>query len=79
MHSSWYTQETIQTLGRKHRAMGKTDCIQQIIFCKGTIEETVGHVIKQKINNIRLFNDDTKKSSSSNIETILNNELIKKK
>ena len=76
---TWSAQDLIQVLGRIHRAMGKTDCEQHIIFCKGTIEESVGNVIKQKIGNIRLFNDGEKKLKKDNMEVILNNELTKKK
>jgi superfamily II DNA or RNA helicase len=76
---TWSAQDLIQVLGRIHRAMGKTDCEQFIIFCKGTIEESVGNVIKQKINNIRSFNDGEKKLKKDNMEVILNNELNKKK
>ena len=76
---TWSAQDLIQVLGRIHRAMGKTDCEQYIIFCKGTIEESVGNVIKEKINNIRTFNDGEKKLKKDNMEAILNNELCKKK
>jgi superfamily II DNA or RNA helicase len=76
---TWSAQDLIQVLGRIHRAMGKSDCEQHIIFCKGTIEESVGNVIKQKINNIRLFNNGEKQLKKDNMEVILNNELIKKK
>jgi len=76
---TWSAQDLIQVLGRIHRAMGKTDCEQQIIFCKNTIEENVGNIIKQKINNIRFFNDGNKILKNNNMELILNNELIKKK
>lgn len=76
---TWSAQDLIQVLGRIHRAMGKTDCEQLIIFCKGTIEESVGNVIKQKIDNIRTFNDGEKKLKKDNMEVILNNELNKKK
>ena len=76
---TWSAQDLVQVLGRIHRAMGKTDCEQLIIFCKNTIEESVGNVIKQKINNIRMFNDGDKKLKKDNMEVILNNELSKKK
>lgn len=76
---TWSAQDLIQVLGRIHRAMGKTDCEQLIIFCKNTIEESVGNVIKQKINNIRIFNDGEKKIKKDNMEVMLNNELSKKK
>ena len=76
---TWSAQDLIQALGRIHRAMGKTDCEQQIIFCKGTIEESVSNIIRQKINNIRCFNDGNQKLKNDNMECILKNELIKKK
>ena len=76
---TWSAQDLIQVLGRIHRAMGKSDCEQQIIFCKGTIEESVGNVIKQKINNIRSFNDGGKILKKDSMDVILNNELCKKK
>jgi superfamily II DNA or RNA helicase len=75
---TWSAQDLIQVLGRIHRAMGKTDCVQQIIFCKGTIEESVGNVIKNKINNIRVFNDGNKQLKKDNMEVILNQEMNKK-
>ena len=58
--------------------MGKTDCLQQILFCKGTIEESVGNIIKSKINNIRVFNDGNKLLKKDNMDVILNQEVIKK-
>ncbi len=58
--------------------MGKTDCVQQILFCKGTIEESVGNIIKSKINNIRVFNDGNKQLKKDNMDVILNQEVIKK-
>jgi superfamily II DNA or RNA helicase len=75
---TWSAQDLIQVLGRIHRAMGKTDCVQHIIFCKGTIEESVGSVIKNKINNIRIFNDGNKQIKKDNMEVILNQEINKK-
>jgi superfamily II DNA or RNA helicase len=75
---TWSAQDLIQVLGRIHRAMGKSDCIQHIIFCKGTIEESVGNVIKNKINNIRIFNDGDKQLKKDNMEIILNQEINKK-
>lgn len=75
---TWSAQDLIQVLGRIHRAMGKTDCVQHIIFCKGTIEESVGNVIKNKINNIRVFNDGDKKIKNDNMEVILKQEINRK-
>jgi superfamily II DNA or RNA helicase len=75
---TWSAQDLIQVLGRVHRAMGKTDCLQQLIFCKGTIEESVGNIIRQKITNIRSFNDGNKNVKKDNMEVILKSELSKK-
>jgi superfamily II DNA or RNA helicase len=75
---TWSAQDLIQVLGRIHRAMGKTDCLQQLIFCKGTIEESVGNIIRQKITNIRSFNDGNKIMKKDNMEVILKSELSKK-
>ena len=76
---TWSAQDLVQVLGRIHRAMGKTDCIQQLIFCKNTIEETVGNVIKTKINNIRAFNDGNKLSKTDGMENILKTEITRQK
>lgn len=54
---SWSAQTLIQALGRVHRANGKTPVRQRIIFCKGTIEETICENMKEKIKNIALLND----------------------
>ena len=75
---TWSAQDLIQVLGRIHRAMGKSDCVQQIIFCKGTIEESIGNIIKSKISNIRVFNDGNKQLKKDNMEVILNQEMNKK-
>jgi SNF2 family DNA or RNA helicase len=54
---SWSAQDIIQALGRIYRANGKTPCRQRIVFCKGTIEETICQNMKEKIQNIALLND----------------------
>lgn len=76
---TWSAQDLLQSLGRIHRAMGKTNCEQYIIYCKGTVEESVGNVIKNKINNIRSFNDGRKKLKNDNMENILKTDLTRKK
>ena len=74
-------QDVLQTLGRINRAGAKTNTLQKIIYCKGTIEEDACKCIKQKIMNISNMNDgqrDTyviKNLLESNNE-ILNNEEI---
>jgi hypothetical protein len=75
---SWSAQDLIQALGRIYRAMGKTDCIQEIIYCKGTIEDSMSEVIKKKINNIRLVNDGKKTVKNDKLETLLHNGYNKK-
>lgn len=54
---TWSAQDLLQVLGRIHRAMAKTNCIQKIIFCKGTFDEHVGSILKTKINNIQMLNN----------------------
>lgn len=76
---TWSAQDLLQVLGRIHRATGKTDSLQRIVFCKKTVEEGVGAVIKEKINNIRVFNDGEKKLKQDNMECILQEEQKKKK
>lgn len=77
---TWSAQDLLQVLGRIHRATGKTDVVQNIIFCKNTIEENIGNVIKNKINNIRILNDGSKEiKKNDNLEKICKIENIKKK
>jgi len=77
---TWSAQDLLQVLGRIHRATGKTDVVQNIIFCKNTIEENIGNVIKNKINNIRILNDGNKEiKKNDNLEKICKIENIKKK
>jgi hypothetical protein len=54
---SWSAQDVLQTLGRAHRANGKTKVRQRIVFCKGTIEEKICQSMKIKIENIAALND----------------------
>lgn len=70
---TWSAQDLIQALGRIHRAMGKTDCVQEVIYCKNTVEEHMGTTIKHKINNIRLVNDGKITTKNDNLETLLKN------
>lgn len=76
---TWSAQDLIQSLGRIHRAMGKTDCEQHIIFCRNTIEERVGEIIKHKINNIKTFNNGTTLGKKDNFEVFLKTEVLEKK
>jgi superfamily II DNA or RNA helicase len=54
---TWSAQDLIQVLGRIHRAKTKTKAIQQIIFCKNTVEDLICTNIKEKISNIAMLND----------------------
>jgi superfamily II DNA or RNA helicase len=54
---SWSAQDIIQVLGRVHRANGKSECLQKIIFCKNTVEESVCETMIEKIKNIAALND----------------------
>lgn len=54
---SWSAQDILQALGRLHRANGKTNVKQHIIYCKRTIEETICENMKTKIFNIASLND----------------------
>ena len=47
----------IQALGRINRAEGKTECLQYIVFCAGTIEESIAAKINQKLGNLDALND----------------------
>ena len=57
---SYSAQDTLQSLGRIHRAGGKTDCLQYILYCKDTIEESMCEGIKDKIMNISSINNGNK-------------------
>lgn len=50
-------QDLKQTLGRIHRAGGKSKSIQKIIFAAGTIEESVAEKVAKKIKNIEAINE----------------------
>lgn len=59
---SWSAQDFLQAIGRVFRAGGKSVVEQQIIFCKGTIEESICERMKEKIQNIGSLNDGNLKS-----------------
>lgn len=54
---SWNAMSDRQALGRIWRAGGKTKCIQKILYCPNTIEETIVNLIKEKFSNIDSVND----------------------
>lgn len=54
---SWSAQDLVQAFGRIHRAGGKTPCVQKIVYCHDTIEDTICSLINQKILNYSMLND----------------------
>ena len=54
---TWSAQDTVQTLGRIHRAEGKTTAIQKFVFCSGTIEEYICDKLKEKLDTLSTIND----------------------
>lgn len=50
--------ELKQALGRIHRAGAKSPAVQKIIFAEGTVEMRVCRLVRKKLNNIDLINDD---------------------
>ena len=47
-----------QTLGRIHRAGAKTPAVQKIIFANDTVEMRVCRLVRSKLKNLDLINDD---------------------
>lgn len=47
-----------QALGRIHRAGAHSPAVQKIIFAEGTVEMRVCRLVRQKLNNIDLINDN---------------------
>jgi superfamily II DNA or RNA helicase len=54
---TWSAQDFIQAIGRIHRAGAKTDAIQKVVFCDGTIEEFICETLKYKLVNLSKLND----------------------
>lgn len=50
--------DMLQSLGRIHRAEGKTPCVQKIMFAANTIEENACRKVKAKLNNLSILNDN---------------------
>ncbi len=68
---TWSAQDFIQTLGRIHRAGAKSDAIQKIVFCEGTIEEFICDTLKYKLEHLSKLNDgdlDTYKIQGINVD-----------
>jgi superfamily II DNA or RNA helicase len=54
---TWSAQDTVQTIGRIHRAEGKTPALQKFIFCAGTIEEYICDKLREKLDTLSTIND----------------------
>ena len=59
---TWSAQDLVQTLGRIFRAKTQSKVVQRIIFCKGTIEDSICLNIKEKIGTIAFINDGNMES-----------------
>ena len=57
INPSWSAINTLQALGRIHRAEGKTKCIQKVMFAAGTIEVEACKRVQCKLNNLECLND----------------------
>jgi len=53
---SWSAKELLQTLGRVHRAGGKTPSQQRILFASGTVEEKVEKSVRTKLAHLEILN-----------------------
>jgi superfamily II DNA or RNA helicase len=61
---SFNAKQILQTLGRVHRAGGKTPSQQHILFAAGTIEEKVEAAVRAKMRHIEIFNEGKQDSTA---------------
>lgn len=54
---TWSAVDLRQTLGRVHRAGGKTKSIQRLVYAAGTVEERVASVVESKLARLDTLND----------------------
>ena len=54
---TWNSLDLVQSLGRIHRAGGKTKSLQRIIYAARTIEENIARKIKGKLKNLSSVNN----------------------
>lgn len=47
----------LQATGRIHREGGKTDCVQYVVYCAGSIEEQVCYNLQGKLGALDILND----------------------
>lgn len=57
---SWSAQDIIQVLGRIYRAGIKSDALQILLYCEGTIEEKIAAKMNKKMEYIRVLNTGKK-------------------
>jgi len=57
LNPSFSAINLLQSLGRIHRANGKTPCIQKIVFAANTIEERCCAKVQAKLDNLDCLND----------------------
>ena len=55
---SWNAKDLIQTLGRVHRAGGKTPSLQRVVFAANSIEEEIERATRKKLEQIKILNPD---------------------
>jgi superfamily II DNA or RNA helicase len=55
---SWNAKDLVQTLGRVHRAGGKTPSLQKIVFAAGTIEEEIERSVRSKLAQLKVLNPE---------------------
>jgi superfamily II DNA or RNA helicase len=54
---TWSSIDLLQSLGRIHRAGGKSKSLQRIIYVANTVEEKIADKIQTKLNNINTINN----------------------
>lgn len=55
---TWSGQEMQQIFGRIYRAGSKSPALQRIVYIANTYEDSICHMIKEKLKNITAINDD---------------------
>ncbi len=55
----WNEKAIVQTMGRVHRAGGKTHSQQRVLFAAETVEADVEKSLRKKIRNMEILNEET--------------------
>lgn len=66
----WSPHNTIQAMGRIHRADGQTPSQQHVLWASDTIEEHVRDIVIQKCKNISLINDGKGLTANEDFVTV---------